>query len=155
MRKSLKVIGSVVLFVFMFSTIASAVDLSTIGYIDVQAVFKGFNETASAQEELSKKEEVFKKAFEDSQKKLEQANKEGKSEKEIEALREKLEKDLAPKRDELLRLNEKLTTKLQLEILSAVKTVAKKVGIEVVFDKQVIITGGMDLTDMTIAELNR
>jgi len=51
-------------------------------------------------------------------------------------------------------LNEKLTTKLQADILSATKEVAKKVGIDIVFDKQVIITGGVDLTEMVINKLN-
>lgn len=155
MYKLSKIIASIVLCLFALSTIASAVDLSSIGYIDVQKVFSEYKETSKAQKELSKKEEAFKKAFEKSQEKLEKAQKDGKSEKELEKMREELEKDLEPKRKELLALNEKLTNKLQLEILSAVKVVAKKVGLDVVFDKQVIITGGMDLTDMVIAELNR
>ena len=55
----------------------------------------------------------------------------------------------------LLKLNEQLTGKLQLDILAAVKKVAKKVGIEMVLDKQVVITGGMDLSDMVVNELNK
>jgi outer membrane protein len=155
MKKSLKLISLAVVFAFIFSAAATAVDLNSIGYIDVQKVFKGYKATAKAQEELSKKEADYKKAYEESQKKLEKAQKEGKSEDEIKELQEKLEKELEPKRKELLELNDKLTNKLQLEIVSAVKIVAKKVGIDVVLDKQVIITGGMDLTDMVISELNR
>ena len=155
MHKLNKIIVSLVLCLFALSTLASAVDLSSIGYIEVQKVFSEYKETSKAQKELAKKEEAFKKAFEKSQEKLEKAQKDDKSEKELEKIRENLEKDLEPKRKELLALNEKLTNKLQLEILSAVKVVAKKVGLDVVFDKQVIITGGMDLTDMVIAELNR
>ena len=45
--------------------------------------------------------------------------------------------------------------KLQLEILEAVKKVTKKVGLDMVLDKQVVITGGMDLTEMVINELNK
>ena len=33
--------------------------------------------------------------------------------------------------------------------------VAKKVGVDLVLDKQVVITGGMDLSDMTVNELNK
>jgi Skp family chaperone for outer membrane proteins len=33
--------------------------------------------------------------------------------------------------------------------------VAKKVGIDLVLDKQVVITGGMDLTELVINELNK
>jgi hypothetical protein len=70
----------------------------------------------------------------------------------IEQVTQFLEEKLAPKRESLLKLNAELTGKLQQEILDAVKKVAKKVGIEMVLDKQVIITGGMDLTDMVITE---
>lgn len=139
----------------LLGTIASAAGFSSIGYIDVQKVFKEYKETSKAQEELGKQEESYKKEFEESQKKLEKAEKDGKSKEEIEKLRKELEEKLSPKRESLLKLNEQLTTKLQLEILEAVKTAAKKVGIDLVLDKQVVITGGMDLTEMVITELNK
>lgn len=52
-------------------------------------------------------------------------------------------------------MNAQLTGKLQQEILQSVQKVAKKVGIDMVLDKQVVITGGMDLTDMVLTELNK
>jgi Skp family chaperone for outer membrane proteins len=155
MKKPLSLISAAILVCFLFSAAASALDLNSIGFIDVQKVFKGYKATAKAQDELSKKEAEFKKAFEESQSKLEKAQKDGKSDEELEKMKEELEKELTPKREELLKLNEKITTKLQMEIVSAVKVVAKKVGIDVVLDKQVVITGGMDLSDMVITELNR
>ena len=135
--------------------IAQAADFSSIGYIEVQKVFKDFKATAKAQEELSKREEAFKKEFEESQKKLEKAEKDGKAQDELEKMKKELEDKLAPKRTELLKVNEQLTGKLQQEILDAVKKVSKKVGIDLVLDKQVVITGGMDLTEMVINELNK
>ncbi|MFA4858037.1 MAG: OmpH family outer membrane protein [Candidatus Margulisiibacteriota bacterium] len=155
MKKLTTLLAALIVFSLVFGTVVSALDLNSIGFIDVQKVFKGYKATAKAQDELSKKEADFKKDFEASQTKLEKAQKDGKSEEELEKMKEDLEKELSPKREELLRLNEKITTKLQLEIVSAVKVVAKKVGIDLVLDKQVIITGGMDLSDMVIAELNR
>lgn len=128
---------------------------AAIGYIEVQKVFKEYKETKKAQDELGKKEEAFKKEFEDSQKKLQQAEKNGKKADELEKMRKDLETQLSPKRDTLLKLNEQLTVKLQREILTSVEKVAKKVGVDMVLDKQVIITGGMDLTDMVINDLNK
>jgi outer membrane protein len=130
-------------------------NFSSIGFIDVQKVFKEFKETSKAQTELSKQEESFKKDFEDSQKKLEQAEKDGKKPAELEKMKADFEAKLAPKRESLMKLNEQLTGKLQQQILEAVKKVAKKVGIELVLDKQVVITGGMDLSEMVINELNK
>ncbi|MFH1710410.1 MAG: OmpH family outer membrane protein [bacterium] len=145
------VMVSFAMFIFG-STIAQAA--TSIGYIEVQKVFKEYKETAKAQEQVAKEEEAFKKDFDDSQKKLGEAEKKNMKKEDLEKLRKELEDKLMPKRQSLITLNEKLTTKLQADILAAVKEVAKKVGIDVVFDKQVIITGGVDLTEMVINKLN-
>ena len=137
------------------ATLVQAADFSGIGFVDVQKVFKEFKETAKAQEDLAKQEESFKKEFEESQKKLEQAEKDGKKKEDIEKMRKEMEEKHSPKRDSLLMLNQQLTSKLQQKILDAVKKVSKKVGIEMVLDKQVVITGGMDLTDLVLTELNK
>jgi outer membrane protein len=151
----MKKLVALVLALAFFGSAASAVSFTNIGLIDVQKVFREYKETNKAQDELSKQEEAFKKEFEESQKKLQEAEKEGKKREELEKMRKEFEEKLAPKRETLLRLNEQLTAKLQLEILDAVKKVAKKVGIDIVLDKQVVITGGMDLTEMVINELNK
>ena len=103
---------------------------------------------------MSKEEEAFKKEFDDSQKQLSDAEKNNMKKEELEKLRKDLEDKLLPKRQSLIALNEKLTTELQSKILTATKEVAKKVGIDIVFDKQVIITGGVDLTEMVTNKLN-
>ena len=148
---SLLVMVSFMMFVFG-STIAHAA--TSIGYIEVQKVFKEYKATATAQEQVAKEEETFKKDFEASQKQLSDAEKKNMKKEELEKLRKDLEDKLMPKRQSLITLNEKLTTKLQADILSATKEVAKKVGIDIVFDKQVIITGGVDLTEMVTNKLN-
>jgi outer membrane protein len=144
-----KLIAFILALVFLGSAAFAAV-----GYIDVQKVFREYKETKKAQEELSKKEEAFKKEFEESQKKLQEAERDGGDRSELEKMRKELEEKLTPKRENLLRLNEELTVRLQQKILTAVEKVAKKVGIDLVLDKQVVITGGMDLTEMVINELN-
>lgn len=149
-----KLIAVVVLLGFL-ATVSFAQNLTGIGLIDVQKVFKGYRETEKSQKELSKQEESFKKEFEESQKKLAEAEAKGKSREELEKMKSDLEEKLAPKREQLLRLNEKLTLRLQGDIVKAVQTVAKKMGIDVVLDKQVVITGGTDLSDMVLSELNK
>jgi len=152
--KKLIVLMVLASFIMFISGSAFALGASSIGYIDVQKVFKEYKETSKAQEQVSKQEEDFKKEFESSQKKLAEAEKKNMKKEELEKLRKELEDQLTPKRQSLIELNEKLTSKLQAEILSAAKDVAKKVGIDVVFDKQVVITGGLDLTEMAINKLN-
>ncbi|MDD5382610.1 MAG: OmpH family outer membrane protein [Candidatus Margulisbacteria bacterium] len=150
-----KLVIALIAIAFIAGLAHAANNYTSVGFIDVQKVFKAYKETIKAQDELSKQEDAFKKEFEESQKKLEKAQKDGKKEEEIEKMKKEFETKLAPKRDSLLKLNEQLTSKLQLEILDAVKKVGKKVGIELVLDKQVVITGGMDLSEMVINELNK
>ncbi|OGB87213.1 hypothetical protein A3H38_01115 [candidate division WOR-1 bacterium RIFCSPLOWO2_02_FULL_46_20] len=151
----MKKILTIMLSLSLLAGLASAASYTSIGFIDVQKVFREYKETESAQKEVEKKETVFKKEFEESQKKLKKAEEDGIKEEALETMKKDLEKKLSPKRDELLKLNEQLTVKLQLEILEAVKKVTKKVGLDMVLDKQVVITGGMDLTEMVINELNK
>lgn len=150
-----KLAALIVISCFMASLACAQAPASSIGFIDVQKVFKDYKETSKAQKELGKQEEAFKKSFEESQKKLKEAEDKGKSKEELEKMRTDLEQKLAPQRNNLLKLNEELTVRLQKEIVSAVQKVAQKVGIDIVVDKQVIIIGGMDLTDLVISELNK
>ena len=153
MKRSICLLAIVSVLVFVFgATMAHAA--TSIGYIDVQKVFKEYKATSTAQEQVSKEEEAFKKEFDDSQKQLSDAEKNNMKKDELEKLRKDLEDKLLPKRQSLIALNEKLTTELQAKILAATKDVAEKVGIDDVFDKQVVITGGVDLTEMVINKLN-
>ena len=153
--KKLIIFATFVIAIVVMAGVAQAANYSSIGVIDVQKVFKEYKETAKAQGDLAKQEESFKKEFEDSQKQLEKAEKDGKKPEELEKMKKELEEKLAPKRETLLKLNAQLTGKLQADILAAVQKVSKKVGIDVVLDKQVVITGGMDLTDLVITAVNK
>ncbi len=136
-------------------SLRSASAVSGLGYIEVQRVFKEYKETIKAQERLSTEEESFKKEFEESQKKIEEARKKGKGEEEIKKLTDDLEKKLSPKREKLLKLNETLTLSLQKDIIKAAEEVAKTLGLEVVVDKQAVIFGGTDITEMVLRKLNK
>jgi len=146
----------VVLLVFgLFLASAVMAANSSVGYLDIQKVFKEYKETAKAQTELDKKQKDFQKDFEDSQKKLLDAEKTGKSKVDLEKMRKELETKLEPKRDELLKINQELTIKLQKKIVDAGSRVAKKLALDLVVDKQVVIVGGMDVTDLVLSELNK
>jgi Skp family chaperone for outer membrane proteins len=52
-------------------------------------------------------------------------------------------------------LNDEQMAKIRKDIIAAVDSISKEVGIDVVVYKQVIITGGMDLTEQVITRLNK
>lgn len=128
---------------------------AVLGFIDVQRVFTEFKESSKARTELSKKEEEYKKEFEGRQKKLDEAEKGGKAKEELEKMRGKLQEELGPKLEELQGMRAKLSGELQQKIVEAVKEVSKQVGIDVVIDKQAVIAGGTDLTDLVVGRLNK
>ncbi len=142
---------AVAAFIAVFSASAQAV----IGYIDVQRVFTEFKDSAKARGELNKKEEDYKKEFEEKQKKLDESEKGGKKKEELEKMRTKLQEELNPKLEELQRLRAKLSGELQQKIVEAVQEVGKQVGIDTVIDKQAVIAGGTDLTDLVVGRLNK
>ena len=152
MKKS--IIGLIIIcFIFIF--LIGTAFAETIGYIDVQKVFNSYNATKTAQAQISKKEEAYKKEFDKYQKIIEAAKKANKPQKEIDALVAQYEKKLEPLKEELVNLNNALTAKLQNDIVAVVKIVAKELGLDMVIDKQAVIIGGMDLSGMVINKLNK
>jgi len=140
---------------FVIGGLAVKAKASAIGYIDVQRIFKEYKEIANAEVELKKEEEAFKKEYEERKKKLDEAQQAGKTKEELDQLQKDFEEELKPLKDKLDTLNKRLTEELQGKIVKAVEKVAKKLGIDLVMDKQAIITGGTDLTTLTLTELNK
>jgi len=128
---------------------------ATVGYIDVEQVFKGYNKTRTAQEEINNKMKDYKKILTKYQQELDDAKIDGKSEKDMDKIREKMQKELDPKETEIKMLNEDLMTRIRKDIITAAEAAAKEVGIDVVVDKQVIISGGLDLTETVVSRLNK
>ena len=146
------------IFAFLFFVIgglAVKAKAAAIGYIDVQRIFKEYKEIANAEAELKKEEEAFKKEYEERKKKLDEAQEAGKSKEELDQLQKDMEEELKPMKEKLVQLNKRLTEDLQNKIVKSVEKVAKKLGIDIVMDKQALITGGTDLTNLVLTELNK
>lgn len=125
-----------------------------IGFIDVDRVFENYRETKAATQRLADEEKKFKREMEARQTQLEDARRKNVKSPELEKMARRLEEELKPKRQQLLNLNESLTKKIRGEIVKATQEIARKLGVDPVFDKKVMITGGMDLTDQVIKKLN-
>ena len=148
-----KLIVCFVLTLFLASTVMAA--SSSLGYIDMQKVFKQYKEATKAQKELEKKQKKFKDEFEKSQKKLLEAEKKGKKQSELTRMKADMEKKLESKQKELMQYNQALSQELQKNILAASSKIAKKLALDLIIDKQAVIVGGMNVTDMVLTELNK
>ena len=135
--------------------LVSSLSASAIGYIEVERVFKNYKETDKVQKEFMKKEKNYNKVLSDKQQDLREARIEGKSEKEIEKLTKKIEKELTPQKEDLEKLFQQNMMEIRADIVKATEVVARDLGVDVVVDKQVVITGGVDLSDLVIEKLNK
>lgn len=146
--KLLKVL-SVLLIAFSFSF------ASTLGFIDVERVFTSYKVTKDAQKDMNDKLKEFKKLEAKKLQELETAKIDGKTEEELNKMKDEIQKELDPKKTEFEMIYQEKLAKIKKDIVSAVDAVGKKIGVDVVVDKQVIITGGIDLTDQVIEKLNK
>jgi Skp family chaperone for outer membrane proteins len=154
--KIVAILGLVILVGSFTQLTKKAWAAGNLGYIDVQRVFSEYKETQKAKDKIAKEEENFKKEFEKRQKEIETARNDKKmKESDINDLIAKKSKELEPLREKVSQLNQELIGKIQKEIVSATEEVAKKLGIDVVLDKQVFITGGLDLTEKVLYRLNQ
>lgn len=127
---------------------------SSIGFIDVQKVFSDYEKTKAAQADIKEKETALQTELEEKQKEIEKARDNGKSDKELKVLIDKLTEEVEPQKQKLYELRGMLTSEIQADIVKATKSASKDLGIDIVLDKQVFITGGIDLTDLVLEKLN-
>jgi outer membrane protein len=141
--------------ILSLAVVASVSLAATVGYIDVKQVFEGYGKTKTVQDDLNNKMKDYEKLRNKHAQKLTEAKIDGKTEKELEKLQEDMKKELGPKEAEIQMLNDEQMAKIRKDIIAAVDAISKEVGIDVVVDKQVIISGGMDLTEQVITRLNK
>jgi len=151
----MKKITVIVIAVFMMGMMTYPVKAATIGYVDVQKVFTDYEKTKKAQEDMKKKEQVITDEITKKQQQVDKERSNGMSDKELRNLVSKLEKEMEPKKTAIVESKKKMTQEIQDDIIKATEAIAKKMGIEIVLDKHIFITGGIDLTDKVIELLNK
>ncbi|MFC1495984.1 OmpH family outer membrane protein [Candidatus Margulisiibacteriota bacterium] len=128
---------------------------SSIGYVDLQKTLKAYKNTAKTQKELDKKQKAYQEDFTKFQKKLSDAENSGKSKNELEKMRKDMETKLSKNQSEIMAFNQQFNSALQSKILKAAGAISKRLGLDLVMDKQAVIVGGLDITDMLITEINK
>ncbi|MFA5323359.1 MAG: OmpH family outer membrane protein [Smithella sp.] len=151
----MKKITAMVISVFLMGMMTCLAEAATIGYIEVQKVFSSYEKTKKAQEQMGEKEKEIQAEIEKKQKQVEKERANGASDKELRKMVEKFEKELDPKRKDITEAQQKITQEIEEDIIKASEEAAKKMNVEAVINKQVVITGGVDLTDKVIEILNK
>ena len=151
----MKKITVMVIVVFAAGIISNPVHAATFGYIDVQKVFSSYGKTKRTEEELKKKEQGIKDEVVRKQKQIEKEKNNNMSDGDLQKLAEKFEKELEPQKADLMELQNKKMLEIQNDIMKASEITAQAMGIEIVLDKQAVVTGGIDISDKVINQLNK
>eukprot|EP01047_Picozoa_sp_COSAG01_P000158 COSAG01_NODE_2_length_63927_cov_1357.611941_43_plen_150_part_00 len=125
-----------------------------IGYIDTQRIMQEYKEVKKFQDSIKKKLETYKKKYTESEEKIKKAKEKKKSDEHIEKLIAKIESELLPQKQEILQLESAFENRMIGEISSVSKIIAKDYGIDIVLNKNAILTGGFDLTEFVLTKLN-
>jgi Skp family chaperone for outer membrane proteins len=146
---------TVMVLVFIIMLCTGTVKAVSIGYIDVQEVYSSYDKTKKYEENFKQKERKLQDEISIRQKKLEKEQNKGASEAELRKLVETFEKEIEPKKNEIMEFQKKTLSEIQNDIVKATDDVAKSAGLEIVIDRQMIIAGGMDISDKVIRILNK
>lgn len=149
MLKNAIVLGILLL---SFQSFANA---DNIGYLDSQLAMTKYKKFISEQKKWEKKRDKLKKEIEKKQKKLEEAEDKNRSEEDLIKMKEQFDKELNPKIEQLQQEQRQQITLLRNNIMESAKEVAKSYGIDVILEKQVVLNGGFDLTNLVIDKLNK
>lgn len=151
MKKTLIFIVSTIVCLFL----TFPANAATIGHIDVDKIFSNYEKTKKVQKDIRDKAQMIQDEVTRRQKEFEEEKIKGRSESDLKNLAEKYEKELEPKSTELARYEKKMAQEIKSDIVKATESVAKKMGIDIVLDKKVFISGGTDITDEVIKLLNK
>ena len=151
----MKKVAVMAVVLFIMGVMTGFASGASIGYIDGQQVFSSYDKTKKAQEQFKKKEQVIQDEITKKQKQFEQEKSKGMSDADLRKMVEKFEKELAPKQKDLVESQNKVRKEIQGDIVKATEVISRKMGIEIVLDKQVFVTGGTDLTDKVVEQLNK
>jgi len=140
-----------VVFILMLGlTVASLA--AGMGYVDVQKVFVNYKEAQKMQEDFAGREKKFKEKVTKKQQELEAVKDDAKK---LRDLKGKIQDELEAEQEQLIELNQKLTQQLKDKIIEAVKKVSREYALDYVVDRQVVLYGGIDITDWVVESLNK
>ena len=165
MKKVLKSAVLSGLLVLALATSAFAVTAKDIGVVDTQKVIESSSLSdlyKSANDEMKALEDNIKKEMLDKSKKLEDAKKTNLSADKLKEMEDQFKKDLETKRNEGQVLYQKKQAELEetqkkvkSDIDEAIKKVADEKKLGVVFDKQVVLFGGVDVTEDVMKKIKK
>lgn len=123
-----------------------------IGIVDGEKLFDLYPAVQDAQRKISDVQSDLRDAIDESEKVYSEFEKQKKSEAEKLTKKKELQDKIDSKAEDTKKLIESISVKIEKDILDAIKKITADKGLDVVFDKRAVLTGGLDVTD-EVAEL--
>ena len=126
-----------------------------VGIVDMLYLFEKDKIVIKSRESFQEKAEDYKKLLEKHQQKIEEALEKKKSEKAITKLVKKRDEEMEPKKLELQQYEMSVEQNFKMRVEATTKKVANAYSIDVVVDRQAVLFGGFDLTNIVLDRLNQ
>lgn len=126
-----------------------------VGVVDGERLFDQYNEAQEATKKIASAQDDLRSAINDSEKIYTEFEKQKKSEAEKLTKQKELQAKIDTKAQDTKKMIESLSRKIEEDILQAVKKIALQKGLDVVFDKRAVLTGGIDITDAVSEALKK
>ena len=146
----------VLLLIFTFSFWPSYAETSLkIGVVDGEILFDEYPGVQDTQKKISDAQDALRDAIDESEKVYTEFEKQNKSEAEKLTKKKELQTKIDVKAQDTKKLIESISVKIEDDILQAIKKVALEKGLDVVFDKRAVLTGGTDVTSDVTKHLKK
>lgn len=133
----------------MFTT-STTVMAQTIGVVDADKVLTNYSKAQDVEADLKVKEAEIQKFIADAQKQIKDAA----TPVEKNNLEKKLSEEFKAKQTEYRKMQITESEKINNDIITAIKTIAKDKSIDMVLAKGAVFSGGTDLTEEVLGKLN-
>lgn len=149
-------------FALLLAVLTLPIHADNIGFIDTEKVAASSKMVQTYQKNIAEKQDEFKKFYDAQQKKLEsekekasKAKDKPKAEKDLQETFKKLDDEVKAKQQELVSFDRAFNENFLTSLRRASKEASKKYGVDVVVEKNVLYSGGFDLTDSVIQIINQ
>ena len=148
-------LASIVGFFLVICFISSVYAADNIGYVDLDRVMQGYKAAEKILQDLKSKREDYQKFLSEKQVEIDKARENKESDVKIKDRISKMEGEIRPRQEEILRNESETQRSFLSKILETSKVVAKDYGIEIVLEKRAVLLGGFDLTEFVVDRLNK
>lgn len=150
----LRIVTFLLIFTFSFWPTYAETSLK-IGVVDGEILFDEYPGVQDAQKKISDAQDALRDAIDESEKIYTEFEKQNKSEAEKLTKKKELQTKIDAKAQDTKKIIESISVKIEDDILQSIKKVAAEKGLDIIFDKRAVLTGGVDVTDVVTKHLKK